>query len=303
MHHTAMGLAAMVGLLLLAGTHATSGTRKRVHLAGNVYSWHVYLAREGRTFGTDLDADVREIAAAGLDGLEPILTSAEDADRFGTALKKAGLAMRSAYVNTTLHRQPDAAESIRQVCAIADRARTYGCRILVTNPNPIRWGGTEDKSDDELRIQARALEDLGHALKRRGMVLAYHNHDIELRQAARELHHMMVATDESLVKLCLDAHWIYRGSGNSEVALLDFVRLYGRRVVEVHLRQSHGGTWAEVFGEGDIDYHNLFAELRRLRVRPHLVLEQAVEEGTPRTMPAVEAIRKSADAARLLWVE
>ena len=69
--------------------------------------------------------------------------------------------------------------------------------------------------------QAEALDKLGARLKQMRLILAYHNHDAELRNAAREFHHMMLGTDPALVTLCLDAHWIYRGAGNSAVALFD----------------------------------------------------------------------------------
>lgn len=295
--------ASVAALGFLLGVHAMSvpATQKRVHLAGNIYSWQVYYAREGKRFGEDLERDLAAVRQAGLDGLEPILETPADADRWGQALRQAGLSMRSAYVNTTLHRSSDAEQSLERVVAVAERARRHGTRILVTNPNPIHWGAPLDKSDEELRTQAEALTRLGKALKDRGLVLAYHNHDVELRQAARELHHMMLGTDPACVKLCLDAHWIYRGAGNSSVALFDFVRLYGKRVVELHIRQSQGGVWSEVFGAGDIDYAALLEELRRARARPHLVLEQAVEPGTPATLDAVEALRRSASSARELF--
>ncbi|OHB77560.1 MAG: hypothetical protein A2Z25_14480 [Planctomycetes bacterium RBG_16_55_9] len=64
----------------------------------------------------------------------------------------------------------------------------------VTNPSPIRWGGPENKDDVQLRVQAAALEKLGRELRAIGLILSYHNHDIELRNAAREFHHMMVGS-------------------------------------------------------------------------------------------------------------
>ncbi|MDF1851882.1 MAG: hypothetical protein P1U85_13670 [Verrucomicrobiales bacterium] len=49
--------------------------------------------------------------------------------------------------------------------------------------------------------------------------------------------------------------------------------LYADRIVEMHLRQSTGGTWNEVFRlEGDIDYGGLLEGLRAEGVDPHLVL-------------------------------
>ena len=286
------------------GVHQMNNVKSaqpRGHVASNAYSWYTYFSREGRDFHRDLNASLKAVRQSGSDGLEPLLETAEDAKRMGEALRSNGLEMRSAYVNTTLHREDAVGPSIRSVMEIAREARKYGTRIIVTNPVPLRWGGMEDKSDSELRTQARALNDLGRELKTLGMVLAYHNHDSELRQAARELHHMMVGTDPKYVKLCLDVHWIYRGSGNSEVALRDFVRLYVRRIVEVHVRQSQGGTWSEVFGGGDIDSIPIVETLKAARVRAHIVVEQAVEAGTPHTMDAETAMRRSIEQVRSLF--
>ena len=135
-------------------------------------------------------------------------------------------------------------------------------------------------------------------MKEHGVTLAYHNHDIELRHAGREFHHMMLGTDPALVSLCLDSHWVFRGSGNSQVALFDVVRLYGSRVVELHLRQSKDGIWSETLDVGDIDHERLAGELRKAGAKPHLVLEVAVEKGTPKTMSPAEAHRRSAAYAR-----
>jgi inosose dehydratase len=76
------------------------------------------------------------------------------------------------------------------------------------------------------------------------------------------------------------------------VALFDIVKLYGSRVVEIHARQSEKGVWTEVFGPGDIDYLALTAALNKQGVKPHLVLEQAVEAKTPKTLTASEAHRR-----------
>lgn len=64
------------------------------------------------------------------------------------------------------------------------------------------------------------------------------------------------------------------------------LKLYGDRITELHIRQSKGGTWTEVLGPGDIDYPALVAALAEMDVGPHVVLEQAVEEGTPHTLDA-----------------
>ena len=291
------GLAAAPGAL---GAVAKAGAG-RLHVACNQYPWGVFYQREGRDFGALLDSGLGEVKASGLDGFEPGVGGLQQIEQMAPLLKKHGLEMRSLYVNSTLHDAAQADKSIEEVVAAAAKAKTVGTRIIVTNPSPIRWGGPENKTDDQLKTQAAAMNKLGAALRQMGLTLAYHNHDIELRNAAREFHHMMVGTDPANVTLCLDAHWVYRGAGNSQVALFDVLELYGPRVSELHLRQSQNGVWTEAFGSGDIDYERLAGHLLRIGVKPLLVLEQAVEKGSPNTMKVVDAFKESVRYTRQLF--
>jgi inosose dehydratase len=288
------------GGLLVATSPASvrAASAPPLHLACNQYSWFVFYERENKKLADRWDTALGEMASVGIDGLEPGVESPAELQALGPLARKHGIALRSVYVNSTLHDAGKVEESIARVLAIARVARPLGTTILVTNPSPIRWGGPEDKTDAQLVVQAGALDRLGRELDGLGMRLAYHNHDVELRQAARELHHMLAGTDPRYVHLCLDAHWVYRGSGNSQVALFDVVRLYGGRIVELHVRQSRGGVWSETLEEGDVDYPRLVRALVDLKLAPHVVLEQAVETGTPHTMDVVEAHRRTVAYAR-----
>ncbi len=285
---------ALAGVMTCAGK-AGSG---KLHVACNQYPWGTFYSREKKDFNALLDSGLAEVKASGNDGFEPGVGGLQQIEQMVPLLKKHGLEMRSLYVNSTLHDAGQADKSIEEVLAAATKAKTVGTRIIVTNPSPLRWGGSENKTDEQLKVQAAALDKLGAGLKKMELILAYHNHDIELRNAAREFHHMMVGTDPAHVTLCLDAHWIYRGAGNSQVALFDVLKLYGPRVTELHLRQSHNGVWTEAFGPGDIDYPRLADYLLKIGVKPLLVLEQAVEAGSPKTMNAVEAFKKSTEYTR-----
>lgn len=268
----------------------------------NNYPFGTFAKRAGQTYAPFTTAALDELAATGVSGVEFALTSPAVCDELRTELPARGLAMPSVYVGSVLYDEARANESIANILALAAAAQPGGTKIIVTNPAPLRWNGPENKTDAQLRTQARALERLGGELRARGLTLAYHHHDIELRQGARELHHMLASTDPEKVKFCLDAHWAYRGCGNSELALHDLLTLYGARVVELHLRQSHGGTWAESFtAEGDIDYLRLAARLRTLGLRPLLVLEQAVEKGSPHTLDVVAAHRRSVAEVRRVF--
>lgn len=289
--------------LLSGGLVAARGESLRaagppLHLACNQYSWFVFYQREKKSLVERWDTALGEMASVGIDGLEPGVDSPAELLSLGPLARKHGIALRSVYVNSVLHDPARVEKSLADVLAIARVARPLGATILVTNPSPIRWGGPEDKTDAQLVGQAEALDRLGRELDGLGMRLAYHNHDVELRQAARELHHMLAGTDPRYVHLCLDAHWVYRGAGNSQVALFDVVRLYGPRIVELHVRQSRDGVWSETLEEGDVDYARLVRALVDLERQPHVVLEQAVEKKTPHTMDVVEAHRRTVAYAR-----
>lgn len=267
----------------------------------NSYSWVTYYARQGKTWMADPDASLTELAQSGVTAYEPSINSAEDVTKLLPLLKKYKLSMPSLYVNSTLHRADEAQKSINSILTIADAARAAGTTIVVTNPSPIKWGSSDDKQDADLIEQAKNLDRLGSELRQRGITLAYHTHAPEHRQAAREFHHMLLGTDPKNVSLCLDAHWVYRGSGNSQVALFDVVKLYGKRLVEVHIRQSKNGIWQETFGDGDIDYRRLTADLKTLNRHLLLVLEQCLEKESPNTMGPVEAHKQDLQYTRTVF--
>jgi inosose dehydratase len=272
-----------------------------LHVATNVYPWKTFYQRDGRDSRQELATVVAEVKSAGLDGFEPAIEAPEELDALAPLLREHGLEMRSLYVNSLLHDADRARASCDAVLAIARQAAKQGVKIIVTNPSPVRWGGPEDKTDAQLITQARSLDALGAELRSLGLTLAYHNHDAELRQGAREFHHMLSATRPENVAFCLDAHWVFRGCGNSQVALDDIVQHYGDRIVELHVRQSDHGVWTEVFGPGDIDYPALVKQLTDRGLKPHVVLEQAVEAKSPKTLSARDAHVQSTTAARKVF--
>lgn len=261
--------------------------KQTTHIATNSYPWTTFYGREKEPFPGHSDGLLQQVSQAGFQGYEPCVNKAGELKKMAPFLKKNDLKMRSLYTNSTLHEAAKVERSMEHVLEVARAGKPLGLKIIVTNPAPVKWGGKEAKTDAQLKTQAAALDELGTALAKEGVTLAYHNHDMELHHGAREFHHMLTATSPEVVKFCLDSHWIYRGCGNSELALFDAVTHYHERVVELHLRQSKGGVWQETFSmEGDIDYRRLFEFLNAKSVQPHLVLEQAVEGRSPKTTTA-----------------
>ena len=86
------------------------------------------------------------------------------------------------------------------------------------------------------------------------------------------------------------------------MAMFDILTLYWERIIELHLRQSQNQIWTEVFStKGDVDYNRFANVLNDKNIKPLLVLEQAVENGTPHSMDALKAHRKSCLAVRDLF--
>lgn len=285
--HSLTGLTALS--VLSQSTRAGKRVAAKFPLSCNSYNWVTFYARENKNWGEDLEACMAEFAQTGIKAFEPALENAEQALKIIPVLKKHQISMPSVYVNSVMHRQEDVEKSIWNVLAIADEVIKFDTKIIVTNPSPIRWGGDELKTDDQLITQARAMEKLGIALRNKGITLAYHIHASELLAGAREFHHVMLNTRPENVSFCFDVHWVFRGSVDSNVAVFDVLKLYGNRIVELHVRQSLNGTWTETFGTGDIDYPRLVQELKRMKIFPHIVIEQCVEDKTPITMTGLEA--------------
>jgi len=289
-----VGAAALLwgGTLRAADKPADAGP----HVAINQWSVGAMRGRDKKRPGISWDEELAELAACGINGLEAGLQTPEQADTLAAQLAKHGLEMRSVFIGCELLDAIAAEKDIPRVLALAKRAKALGTKIVVTNPSPLP--NRQGKTDAQLKAQAAGLNRLGRELAAAGLTLAYHNHDVELEHAAREFHHMMLGTEPKCLSLCLDAHWVYRGAGHSQVALFDVVKLYGPRVVELHLRQSKGNIWSETFGDGDIDYRALRKALAGIGVKPLLVLEQGPEQGTPQTMEVAEAHRRSCRYAK-----
>lgn len=260
-------------------------------IAANVYNWITFYNREKKPWGEDLDKNIAEVAKTGLKAFEPSLSDKTQAQNYIEALKKHGMAMPSIYAGSMLHEAEAIEKSIATILEIADVVKTYGTKIIVTNPNPQKGGML--KSDAQLALQAQAMERLGRELRKKGLTLAYHTHDVELKAGAREFHHILLNTTPENVSFCFDVHWVYRGTENSQAAVFDVLKLYGKRIVELHIRQSVNGVWSETFtAEGDIDYRRLVRELKAMKVHPHVVIEQCLEAKSPHTLNAVEAHTK-----------
>ena len=266
--------------------------QKTYPISSNVYNWFTFYKREGKEWGKDWDACIKEYTQCGLTAIEPSFSTLNDVQVLLPVLDKYKISIPSVYANSVLHKREEGKKSIETILSIAEVIKNHGTKILVTNPTPIRWGGDEVKTDAELSIQLENLEALGAQLKKLGITLAYHTHATEMMGGAKEFHHMLQNTSKENVSFCFDVHWVFRGSQDSALAVYDVLKMYGDRIVELHLRQSIDGVWSETFGPGDIDYTKIAMGLKKLQLRPHLVIEQCIEDKTVVNINVVEAHKR-----------
>jgi len=265
----------------------------KMPISSNGYNWTTFYRREGKIWGENPVEDMRRYAETGLKAFEPGIENPNMLEKLIPEMRKNGISMPSMYANSILHEENQVESSIENIMAIAEVAAPFGCKIFVTNPSPIDWNNPVNKTDTQLRIQSEAMNRLGKLLRQKGITLAYHTHDMELRAGAREIHHVLQNTDPKNVAFCYDTHWVYRGSDNSELAVFDMLKMYGDRIVELHIRQSDQGVWQETFtSKGDINYESFAEELSKKKIKPHIVIEQCLETDSPKSMDVVQAHKK-----------
>jgi inosose dehydratase len=296
-----------VGLLpalaiVLSSQKLLSKNPESLPISANEYNWITFYNRSGKEWGKDWDACLGEFAKTKIPGFEPSIKDAAHLSEMIPYLKKYQILLPSIYVGSQMHEVDLAQKSSEQIIEIAKRAKTLGTKIIVTNPNPIQWESGPLKNDAQLLCQSSHLEKLGSSLKEMGITLAYHTHDMELQAGAREFHHVLQNTSPENLAFCMDVHWIYRGSGNSALAVFDTLKMYGDRIVSFHLRQSQKGVWSETFhAEGDIDYIKFAKEIKKMGINAHVVIEQCLEEKTVQKIDVIEAHKISYAAINKLF--
>ena len=277
----------------------TAPTTGPVEVFINQYTVETFYAREGVNFREKMDSCFAEMKEAGLAGFEASVGQPGELDQYIAALKKQDMQLRSIYSGANLHDEAAAANEVKRVIALAERANTAGTKIVVVN-----LAAKSGKSDAELNRQNQHIDFVGAALREWDMKLAMHYHTTELEFAAREFHSFMCDTSPENVSLCFDVHWSFRASGNSAVSAYNHAQLYADRVSELHLRQSQGGTWTETFVlKADIDYVKTLAILRQNKGFGvcHVVLEQAPENGTPKTLKPLDLFKQSVETVQEMF--
>lgn len=280
------GIAALATLSSLP--HLDAATPSPGPLVGTqLYGWGQYYQRDGKQLAEHLDEILSAVRDCGYDYAETALDSArpENNHQLAERMKAKGLKPVSLYTNAVIYEDAQWEPNTQKLITAAQAARQAGFTSLTCDPGLSK----EEKTDAQLKTQAKALELIGTELKKIGMKLGIHHHTPALRSEAREYHSNFKLTKPGLVGFCYDVHWVFRGGVKPDDALKD----YGTRIVSWHLRQSREAIWWEDLDTGDSDYPAIAAYARKNNLAPIYTVELALEKGTKITRSVVENHQRS----------
>lgn len=276
----------------LLAADSTSPAKKTL-VGSNVYGWTQYAQRDKKKF--DVEDVISALRDTGYDYLESFMNVAqpEANAHFAEQLRAKGLQPVSLYVGARLHETGKSDEVVANILAAAKICQAGGFRVLSCNADPIG----REKTDEELKTQAAALQKLGDGLNTLGMKLGVHQHLPEMADHAREFHYDFRNTKPGSVGWCYDVHWVWKGG----VLPLDALKEYGERVVTWHLRQSRNGIWWEDLDRGDVDYPAVAKYAADHKLARRFSVELALEEGTKITRSVIENHRRSREYVRRVF--
>jgi inosose dehydratase len=253
------------------------------------YIFQQYAERRQKPLGEIIPEVLAMAKSAGFTNIElnPAFFAPAIREKTMSLLSSLHFRMPSIYVGGNLHSPDGASKTIDNALQYFRMVAPFGCKALVTNPDP--KAGDQQKSDDELNIEAESLNRMGKALDSEGCELRVHHHTPQLENGAREWRQILAHTDPKFVTICVDIDWAYEG-GFQPVPFLEEV---GPRLREIHVRSARDKIWLEDVQDSDIDYHEVAAYLRKQSLHPLVVVELAYRPQTVVTRSLEDDLRLS----------
>jgi sugar phosphate isomerase/epimerase len=240
----------------------------------------------------DLDAVLRDVQAAGYDGIEGRNLAGGDHAKVRAKLSEYGL--RQGSMSTSYAMLEEIDKSIEYAAGV-------GATFIMVS-------GVGDHQTEGLRAFEKSAErfnDVGRKCKAAGIQFCYHNHSWEFQTYSRSsgeavdygtsgavngLERLLELTDKELVKGCFDVYWIQHGGENPA----SFLEKYKDRVGYPHFKdlkylgkepRARGRLAREdatfvPLGRGEVDFKAIWKVLEPLNL-PWVVYEQDRSEEPP----------------------
>lgn len=302
-------------LLMLASSMPAMARRKPTSLLGKdgpgvqLYMFEPDLNR-------DFDGTLASIAAAGVRSVELASLHRRSAAEFRAALDKAGLACRSAHVAASSSAPGASGLNFDDLDKLADQLNLLGAHNAVLPlfqfPKDAIWGAPISfmsliKPDgppitaDRYERMADFLNEKGAVLKKHGIRIGYHNHNLELAPLGDKtgLQILLERTDPSIVDFELDAGWL-AAAGQDPAAWL---KRYRGRFTQMHVKDIAASTKVNYHmqqkptevGSGMMNWPAILKAAQGAGVRNFFVEQEA-----PFTGPRIDSLIKSLSYLRTL---
>lgn len=255
----------------------------------------------------DLDGTLRAVAGIGYRIVESVGFMKRTATEFRAALDRAGLSCPSAHIplQADTGGGPSLAGDLGRLAAEMHRLGAeyvvvpiFAVPASIGGPRPGEDGvaylsraGRQMQADDWRRLAA-LLDEKGAALKREGLKLAYHNHNVEFaRHGSKSAYELLLEnTEPGVVWFEMDVGWV-AAAGVDPIALL---RAHRHRFRLMHVKDLEASTVpnnafrmdpADV-GAGTLDWKRILPVGYEVGVRYYYVEQEAPFAG-----PRMEAAR------------
>jgi sugar phosphate isomerase/epimerase len=133
----------------------------------------------------------------------------------------------------------------------------------------LQWN---ERSANDYRMAAHALNERGRRLRDEGIHLHYHNHDFEFAQVDGAATGMDILLDElesDVVDLCLDIGWLWRAGLDP----VKWMQQHREQIGYLHVR-DFAGDKSVPLGQGNIQLKPIFETLHSLPAVRWSVVEQ-----------------------------
>jgi len=305
-----LGTAAAVGCTAATAAFSAPAPRRRF-FAGHDLPIGLQLYTLGEAPYRDLDGTLQAVAKIGYRTVEGVGFMKRTAAEFSAALDRAGLSCPSTHVPL----EPDSSGGpslAGDLGPLAADMHRVGVKYVVVPifAVPPRLGrqregedglaflsraGKEMTADDWRRLAAQ-LSETGAALKREGLKLGYHNHNVELTELGSRtaLDLLLENTDPGLVWFEMDVGWV-AAAGVDPIGLL---RAHPHRFRLMHIKDLKAGTVANNafrmdpadVGSGTLDWKAILPVGYEVGVRYYYV-----EQEPPFAVPRMQAARTDYD--------
>lgn len=225
-------------------------------IAAQLYTLRTRL-NDRRELGEALDR-LRDI---GYGAVEVAGLGADATEDFADELRRAGLEACAAHESLE--------HLTRDLAAVAERCRAWGCRFVVVPSIPPAYHSAEG-----FRRFAREAADIAHGLARYGLGLGYHNHSFELErwEGKSGLEILFESAPPEVLKAELDTYWLQAAGANPAT----WLRRLSGRVPLLHVKDMTvaGGRVVQTeVGSGNLDWPDILKASREA-LTEWLIVEQ-----------------------------